>query len=1080
MPSKISRYSEGIMEAVWLAAIIVIPVFFNVYSSRIFEPDKITLLRTLALIALAAWIVKLVDGGVKWGTIQPGESKLRTLLRVPLLLPVALMALSYIISTIFSVTPATSLWGSYQRLQGTYTTFSYIVIFATIAGNLRRRAQVERLITAAVIASLPVSLYGVLQRYRLDPIPWGGDVSARIAANMGNPIFVAAYLIMAFPLTLLRIVESFESLVKDDERLGPNFLRATAYVFIGALEMIAIFLSGSRGPWLGLAVSLVIVGLGLSLIWKKRWMTVSGVVLALLAAVFLVVLNIPNGPLESMRQVPGIGRLGQLLDAESRTGRVRTLIWQGAAELVQPHAPLHFPDGSTDRFNVLRPLIGYGPESMYVAYSPFYPPELTQVEKRNATPDRSHNETWDSLVITGVFGLLAYLFLFGSVIYYGLKWLGLIPGRGERSLFLALFVFGGLVSAVGFVLWRGVNYFGVALPFGMVIGVMLYLLWAALFGRYEAPRTAVERARAYTLLALLAVVAGHWVEINFGIAIVSTRTDFWTFAALILVVGYLLPKAGEYGAARSDVALVESEAAPLKEQPVQRKKRRAAPSRQARETASPGGWPAWLRHAMLAGVIVGILLGALGYDLTSNAQGDKTALAVFINSLTHLRNSLSGNSYGVLALVLTSWLVGVAVLVSEDAQDKSAQWLKMLGVALGVSLVLGMFFWLWHAGGMASLARATANTMDDVLRQVGRYENLLTKFYTFLLLMIFGAAALLPQDWPARATSRGWTSTLVAPLALIVALALASFTNLRVIQADIAFKLAEPFARAPTWPVAIAVYQQANALAPAEDYYYLFLGRAYLEHAKSLTTAEDRDRVIAQAADDLRKAQILNPLNTDHTANLGRLYSLWAGYTTDPAQRMERAAQSSGYFERALQLSPNNARLWDEWGVMLNNVMRQPDEALKRYNRSLEIDPYYDWTYALIGDLNLKAANEITGAQDPERVRLLEAAAEAYQQALQVTPSDPNNPYSYAYSLGNVLAQLGRLDEALASYQKALDALRIEGERWRPLEQMARVAAQKGDLPLALQFAQNSAQLAPDDQKARLQDLAAQIQGQIP
>ncbi|MEZ4646278.1 MAG: hypothetical protein R3E31_26740 [Chloroflexota bacterium] len=46
----------------------------------------------------------------------------------------------------------------------------------------------------------------------------------------------------------------------------------------------------------------------------------------------------------------------------------------------------------------LRPLIGYGPESMYVAYNRFYPPELATVEARNASPDRSHNETFDALV----------------------------------------------------------------------------------------------------------------------------------------------------------------------------------------------------------------------------------------------------------------------------------------------------------------------------------------------------------------------------------------------------------------------------------------------------------------------------------------------------------------------------------------------------------------------------------------------------------------------------------------------------------------------------------------------------------
>jgi len=221
---------------------------------------------------------------------------------------------------------------------------------------------------------------------------------------MGNAIFVAAYLIMVFPLAVMRTADSFDALLKDRGRTAPHFLRATGYVFIVALQLIALYFSFSRGPWLGWGASLVLLWLGLSLIWRKRWMTITGLALTLIAGIFLVTLNIPNGPLESLRARPEFGRLGQLLSAESRTGRVRTLIWQGASELVSPHEPLEFPDGSKDTFNFLRPLIGYGPESMYVAYNRFYPPDLTQVEKRNASPDRSHNETWDSLVITGILG----------------------------------------------------------------------------------------------------------------------------------------------------------------------------------------------------------------------------------------------------------------------------------------------------------------------------------------------------------------------------------------------------------------------------------------------------------------------------------------------------------------------------------------------------------------------------------------------------------------------------------------------------------------------------------------------------
>jgi O-antigen ligase len=82
---------------------------------------------------------------------------------------------------------------------------------------------------------------------------------------------------------------------------------------------------------------------------------------------------------------------------------------------------------------------------MYVAFNPFYPPLLGQVEKRNASPDRSHNETWDSLVITGFLGFIAYLLVFLSIFYYGLKWLGLIHGKNQR-IFFYLCVFGGGIA----------------------------------------------------------------------------------------------------------------------------------------------------------------------------------------------------------------------------------------------------------------------------------------------------------------------------------------------------------------------------------------------------------------------------------------------------------------------------------------------------------------------------------------------------------------------------------------------------------------------------------------------------------
>ena len=186
-----------------------------------------------------------------------------------------------------------------------------------------------------------------------------------------------------------------------------------------------------------------------------------------------------------LREAPYIGRLGQMLDMEQRTSQVRILIWQGAAEMVAPHEPLEYPDGRKDPFNFIRPLIGYGPETMHMAYNPFYPPELAHTEKRNASPDRSHNETWDSLIITGVLGFAIYIGLFAALFYYGFKWLNLIQSTKQKIVFFSLYLGGGLVCGIVFYLWQGIEFLGVALPFGIILGLIVYITLNAIFFKQD-------------------------------------------------------------------------------------------------------------------------------------------------------------------------------------------------------------------------------------------------------------------------------------------------------------------------------------------------------------------------------------------------------------------------------------------------------------------------------------------------------------------------------------------------------------------------------------------------------------------
>lgn len=1092
MPTKLSRFCSGVMEAAWLAAVCLIPIFFNIYSSRIFEPDKITILRSLALLTLAAWVVKLIDeGGIKWKSEDSNRSLIRYILSYPLVAPVIGLVIVYILSTIFSVTPSISFFGSYQRLEGTYTTFSYLVIFFSIIVNLRKRGQINRLITTVIFASFPISFYGILQHYKIDPIPWGGDTSLRIAANMGNSIFVAAYMIMVFPLTVGRIIESFKSILGDNENSEANLvktvkqtIRGTVYMVIAGLQLLAIYWSGSRGPLLGLLAGSYLMLLLLSLYWHKRWLTFIAVGLAILGAGFLVVFNQNNGPLEALKKSPFIGRFGNLLNAESNSALVRQYIWEGTVKLVGIHDPLKFPDGSTDKFNFLRPLIGYGPESMYVAYNQFYQPELGQVEKRNASPDRAHNETWDSIVITGISGLLVYLSIFSAVFYYGLKWLGLISTRRYKIFFFVCLIGGGIIGSIVLIVAKGVEYLGVGLPFGMIIGLVAYLSVYALITPASKDELSSKNPYALLMIVLFSALVGHFVEINFGIAIVATRTLFWTYTGIILVMGFVLPKINPLAPAANTVKNLGE----TKSIPVGRRKDRGS-SKTARKNDRHqrpfiGDRPDWVRNALIGSVIVGMILVTLGFDYITNSNHSISFLNIIFDSLFKLGNKNDAFSLGVIALIgftcaFGSLLYAVELEVLQDVRS----WLKTVGSMAAIALFIGIVFWLIHSISLGLLQSFVPKDQNDVITQVNNIGSLLTRYYFYIFLVLGLLAFVLPDEWPTRNVARPYLIAATAPVALVLVVIFANVSNLRVIHADITFKMAEPFANAGQWQVATFLYQRAEELTPREDHYYLFLGRSYLEQAKLTQAASDQDSLVKQAESDLKVAQSINPLNTDHTSNLARLYSWWAGKATSTDQRNQRAQQASDYYATAVELSPNNSTLWDEWAVLTMQLLRQPNEALQKLQHALGLDAKYNYTQGLLGDYYMTVANLST---DPNaKLQALQTAVQYYQTAANVSKyNDINTRASYLVSLSNAYVQLANLNpdgtnndqlrQAISVLEESIKSGLSSSDLWRVQETLAKMYLQLGDKANSQYYASQALAGAPASATSRIQDLITQ------
>ena len=221
--------------------------------------------------------------------------------------------------------------------------------------------------------------------------------------------------------------------------------------------------------------------------------------------------------------------------------------------------------------------------------------------------------------------------------------------------------------------------------------------------------------------------------------------------------------------------------------------------------------PFWDREIAIGGLITSLLLLPLMYEYISNISGGTSALQILWSSLTRVNNDAV--SYGVLALVLTTWIASSVLFAAEKAASTWKSVLAILGISACIALIYGFFL----SGLLARLARNIPENINDVLVQANSFEGLLTQFYLFLLISIFLLGGFLPTEWPSRATKPGSFGVILAPVVFVLVIGISYITNWRIIQADITFKLAEPFAGSGQWLVANILYQRAKESAPDED-----------------------------------------------------------------------------------------------------------------------------------------------------------------------------------------------------------------------------------------------------------------------
>lgn len=1006
--SRLAAACTAGIEACWLTALVVSALFFNTHSTRIFEPDKLAVVRTLALVVAALAATRAVDAG--WNPLRqkfpkPTAASVRTwLVSNPLPAAALLYLLLAVISTAFSISPSQSLWGSYARAQGLYSLLAYALLALAAHSQIRTMRQLWRLIDTLIYVSIPMSFYGIMQRFGLDTYQWQQFFTqTRITSTLGNPIFVGGFLVPIIPLTAAALLHAGHLLRTARPRTSAHWLRTAIYAVSIPLQLLALWYTGSRGPVLAVVPGLMLAGLVLLAVTGRRSLVAMLTAAALASVVFISLLNIPRGPLEHLRDADTtLGRLGHLLDGSRdspASTRQRVLIWEGVLQAVLPHAPVAFSTGGSDRWNFIRPVVGYGLETLTFVFQQFFPPEFAQLDRWRAisqqgegttivltysptAPDRSHNEFFDALVFGGVLGALAYLLLFAIAIYWLYVIAGLLPNQNAKRIYWLLAVSGAIGGAIAVRLALGLQYVGVGLPLGMLAGTGLYLLGIAGLHRIPSPAS-TDVPKLLVCAGIVGALTAHFVDLHFGIPTGATRLVLWLLLASAAVLPQLTTPAHP----------TPTDHAPAKEEKTR-----------AKTTAATKERPTWLTQALVPTTV----LITLVYILILNPEHAQTSAEILARSFGGSARAAALQPFAMAALVLCTWLTGSLLFaISDNTKLNLDTFLKIAATSAASALLFGLL----HVTRLAATARFPAADPEGTVRTVRSIGAVYTNYNIWLIALCL----LLPYF--AAATTRARSHQPAGWIALGTTAVLTFFTaantNFALIFADTFHHVALPFQSNNQYPTTIRLLEEAMALAPQEPYFPLYLGNTLLEQSRKLSDEPAQTAAIQRAMGLYKHAQELEPLHPDATTGLARLLSYWAEMAPAGQVRTTRATEAAQYFELASIASPTNVLTLNEWAMLDLRMLNQLDGAEVRLQRSLALDDQYDLTYLLLGDLHMKRADTSPETAHAEYT----AAIEFYKRGAVIRTSFP-----MLVTLGRANRLAGNPLAAILAYHQAIAA----------------------------------------------------------
>jgi len=453
--------------------IFFVPIVLWPYTSEVFEFNKMVLVYILTAIITTIWAIRCI--------VERKFIFRRTILDIPLLVFWGLQ----LISTILSIDFYTSVFGYYSRFNGgLLSTTCYLLLYWAFVSNFDGKDTIK-LIKIWFTSAALVSVYGVAEHFGIDKNIWVQDVQTRVFSSLGQPNWLAAWVVALIPI-------AWAFMLKSKIKSFGFWI----YFGLSILFFWTLIFTKSRSGFLGFGVACIIFW---ALIVLKNIKNIKAFIspLLIIGVSFIAVCLISGTPwtpsvenlLSHKKAVEQTNTSGTALETGgTESSKIREIVWTGALQVW-----LHYP------------IFGTGTETFAFSYYLYRPAAHNLTSEWDFIYNKAHNEFLNFAANTGTFGLLSYLVVIGFSIYLIFR-----NKNEDKSLNFALLA--------GFVSLSVSNFFG----FSVVPTQLEFFLFPALaiaITNNQQPTSNNQRKKLTSQQnVLMLIVVGCMLYVVFGIA----------------------------------------------------------------------------------------------------------------------------------------------------------------------------------------------------------------------------------------------------------------------------------------------------------------------------------------------------------------------------------------------------------------------------------------------------------------------------------------------------------------------------------------------------------------------------------